>query len=172
MSTQQQAKVEVEINFLSVDQRTGTPIVVLKEKVADSEDEKRILPIVIGEPEATAIKMHLEKIKRRRPMTHDLLRIIIEALDAKLIDVCVTTVEKHSFYANMTLQVYGNPLDVDCRPSDAIALALRCNATIYVAEDVIANHGFLEQDIAKDQKNDPKDVLENLDDDTLKHYTV
>jgi len=70
------------------------------------------------------------------------------------------------------LQVYGNPLDVDCRPSDAIALALRCNATIYVAEDVIANHGFLEQDIAKDQKNDPKDVLENLDDDTLKHYTV
>ena len=170
MKKEKQERVEVKVNFLSIDRGTGAPIVVLKEK--EEDDSNRILLIWIGESEAAAIQMHLEKIKLPRPMTHDLLKTMIETLEAKVTDVCVRDFEDRTFYAHVTLEVEGNSVDVDCRPSDAIALALRCEAPIYVVEAVIAEHGFSEQELDKGQKPDTKDVLQNLDDDTLKQYTV
>ena len=169
MDTEKQAKTEVKIHFLSIDRRTGAPIVVLKE---EAEDANRILLIWIGESEAAAIQMHLENVELPRPMTHDLLKIMIETLDAKVADVCVRDVEERTFFAHVTLQVGDNEIEVDCRPSDAIALALRCEVPIFVAEAVIADHGFSEQELSEGEQHDPKDVLENLDDDTLKQYTV
>ncbi len=169
MANEKQATVEVKVNFLSIDRGTGAPIVVLKENV---EAESRILLIWIGESEAGAIQMHLEKMTLPRPMTHDLLKTMIETLKAKVTAVCVHDFEERTFYAHIMLEVDGTPLNVDCRPSDAIALALRCDAPIYVAEEVIAAHGFSEQELEREQKTDTKDVLENLDDDTLKQYTV
>ena len=169
MDTEKHAKTEVKIHFLSIDRRTGAPIVVLKEK---GEDANRILLIWIGESEATAIQMHLENVELPRPMTHDLLKIMIETLGAKVTNVCVRDVEERTFFAHATLQVGDNAIEVDCRPSDAIALALRCEAPIYVAEAVIADHGFSEQELSEGEQHDPKNVLENLDDDTLKQYTV
>ena len=173
MDTEKQTKVEVKVNFLSIDRRTGAPIVVLKETEGDLD---RILLIWIGESEAAAIQMHIENIDFPRPMTHDLLKNVIETLEAKVTDVCVHSVEQQNnrwtFYAHVTLQMNDKEIDVDCRPSDAIALALRCEVPIYVAEDVIADHGFSEQDLDKEQSHDPKDVLENLDDETLKQFTV
>ena len=155
------------------DRSTGAPIVVLKEK---ESEESRILLIWIGESEAVAIQMHLENIEFPRPMTHDLLKTMIETLDAKISDVCVNAVEQvdenWTFYAHLTVDVNGNTFQADCRPSDAIALALRCDVPIYVAEEVIAGHGFSEQELGRGQKDDTKDVLENLDDDTLKQFTV
>ena len=169
MEKEKQTKVEVKVNFLSIDRSSGAPVVVLKEK---ADELSRILLIWIGESEAAAIQMHLEKMELPRPMTHDLLKIMIGTLDAKVTSVCVRAVEERTFYAHITLQVNGNDIDVDCRPSDAIALALRCEAPIYVAEDVIADHGFSEQELDRGQKHEPKEVLQNLDDDTLKQYTV
>ena len=169
MEKEKQARVEVKVNFLSIDRSTGAPIVVLKEKEGDSN---RILLIWIGESEAAAIQMHIEKMQLPRPMTHDLLKIMIETLGAKVRVVCVHAFEERTFYASMTLEVDGTHIDVDCRPSDAIALALRCEAPIYVVEEVLAEQGFSEQELDTGQKPDTKDVLENLDDDTLKQYTV
>lgn len=169
MEKEKQPEIEVKVNFLSIDRRTGAPIVVLKETEGDLN---RILPIWIGESEASAIQKHLEKIELPRPMTHDLLKTMVETLDAKVVTVCVHSFEKHTFYAHVTLQVKENNIEVDCRPSDAIALALRCEAPIYVAENVIAEQGFAEHELDTEQKHDTKDVLENLDDDTLKQYTV
>ena len=173
MGTEKQTKTEVKVHFLSIDRSTGAPIVVLKEKDGDSS---RILLIWIGEPEAAAIQVHLENVELPRPMTHDLLKTMIETLEAKVVDVCVHTVEqlnnRWTFYAHVTLEVNDRTIEVDCRPSDAIALAIRCEVPIYVGEDVIADHGFSEQELNTGQKHDTKDVLENLDDDTLKQYTV
>lgn len=169
MDNEKQTQIEVKVNFLSIDRRTGSPIVVLKEK---DNDLNRILLIWIGESEAAAIQMHLEKMELPRPMTHDLLKIMIETVGAKVITVCVRSVEGDTFYAHVTLQVNDDKIEVDCRPSDAIALALRCEAPIYVTEKVLTEHGFSEQELNKGKAHDPKDVLENLDDDTLKQYTV
>lgn len=169
MEKEKQQEIEVKVNFLSIDRSTGAPIVVLKEKEGDLN---RILLICIGEPEAAAIQRHLEKMEPPRPMTHDLLKTLIETLDAKVMSVCVRSFEKRTFFAHTTLQVKNDNIDVDCRPSDAIALALRCEAPIYVAEDVIVEQGFAEQELERGQQHDTKDVLENLDDDTLKQYTV
>ena len=173
MDTEKQAKTEVKVHFLSIDRGTGAPIVVLKEK---ADDLNRILLIWIGESEAAAIQMHLENVELPRPMTHDLLKNMIQTLAAKVVGVCVHSVEqlnnRWTFYAHITLETNGDTIEVDCRPSDAIALALRCEVPIYIAEDVIADHGFSEQELEKGEQRDPKDVLENLDDDTLKQYTV
>ena len=169
MEKEKQARVEVKVNFLSIDRSTGAPIVALKEKEGDSN---RILLIWIGESEAAAIQRHTDKIQLPRPMTHDLLKMMIETLGAKVTAVCVHAFEERTFYAHLTLEVDGNNIDVDCRPSDAIALGLRCEAPMYVVEEVLAEQGFSEQELNKGQKPDTKDVLENLDDDTLKQYTV
>ncbi len=173
MDTEKQEKTEVKVHFLSIDRSTGTPIVVLKEKESEAN---RILLIWIGEPEAAAIQMHLENIEVPRPMTHDLLKTMIETLESKVADVCVNAVEQvddhWTFYAHLTVNMNGKTIQVDCRPSDAIALAIRCEVPIFVAEEVIAGHGFSEQELGTGQKDDTKDVLENLDDDTLKQYSV
>ena len=176
MDTEKQEKTEVtevKVHFLSIDRSTGAPIVVLKEKEGE---ENRILLIWIGESEAAAIQMHLENIEFPRPMTHDLLKTMIETFEAKVTDVCVNAVEqtdeRWTFYAHLTVNMNDKTVQIDCRPSDAIALAIRCEVPIYVAEEVIAGHGFSEQELGTGQKDDTKDALENLDDDTLKQYTV
>jgi hypothetical protein len=169
MDKEKEAQIKVKVNFLSIDRGTGAPIVVLKELDGDLD---RVLLIWIGESEAAAIQMHLEKMELPRPMTHDLLKIMIETLGAKVKDICVRDVEERTFFAHVTLQAGDEEIEVDCRPSDAIALALRCEVPIYVAEAVIADHGFSEQELSEGEQHDPKNVLENLDDDTLKQYTV
>lgn len=169
MEKEKQTMVEVNVNFISIDQSTGSPIVVLKEKEGESN---RILLIWIGDSEAAAIQRQLENVVPQRPLTHDLIKIVIETLDAKVTAICVHAVQEGTFYARITLQANGNAIELDCRPSDAIALALRCEAPIYVTEEVIVDHGFSEKQLERAQKHDPKDVLENLDDDTLKQFTV
>ena len=88
MEKEKQPDIEVKVNFLSIDRSTGAPIVVLREKEGDLN---RILPILIGESEAAAIQKHLENIELPRPLTHDLLKIMIETLEAKVVAVCVHT---------------------------------------------------------------------------------
>lgn len=129
-------KVQVDILGLSVSQAsTGAYALILREI-----DGVRRLPIVIGVPEAQAIANELEGIKPQRPMTHDLLRNVIESLGGQLRDISISSLKDGTFYA--TLHFEFSDLEVDARPSDAIALAIRCGVPMYVAEEIIAEAGF------------------------------
>lgn len=163
--------VEVKIEFLTIDRNTNTPVVVLKETESES---KRILLIWIGDSEAWAIENRLRKVSMPRPMTHDLLKNVVDTISGKITSICINGFEKSTFFAQIKLELNGQEIDIDSRPSDALALALRCEVPIYVEEKVIEENGFLEAEMKKEKPTprDAKDVLENLDDEVVKHYTV
>jgi uncharacterized protein len=108
------------------------PIVLLK-----TVEGNRFLPIWIGHPEAAAILMKLQNAATPRPMTHDLLTEILMQLDAQVVSVAVTELRESTFYAQVTIRQDGSEIEVDSRPSDAIALAVRAEAPIFVADEVI-----------------------------------
>ena len=117
---------------VAVDQQRRLPLVLLAD-----EPEQRLLPIWVGPFEANAIATELRGKTFPRPMTHDLLRQVIETLDYEVLQVTVTRLEEGTFYAELLLQGEDRAIRVDARPSDAIALALRCGAAIYVAAEVL-----------------------------------
>lgn len=161
--------VEVDVAFISFDQHVNTPIVVLKDKTAAA---KRMLVIWIGPSEAGAIQSKITGEEAVRPMTHDLMKNLIENLQGEVASVCVHAVEDGTYFGQVTLHADGQTIDIDARPSDAIALALRFEAPIYVAEEVIEEHGLSEDDLKEAQQEQTKSVLENLDDETLGEFTV
>jgi bifunctional DNase/RNase len=108
------------------------PIVLLK-----TVEGNRFLPIWIGHSEAAAILMKLQNAATPRPMTHDLVTEILMQLDAQVVRVAVTVLRESTFYAQVTIQQDGSEIEVDSRPSDAIALAVRAEAPIFVADEVI-----------------------------------
>ena len=108
------------------------PIVLLK-----TADDDKFLPIWIGHPEAAAILMKLQGSNAPRPMTHDLLNEVISELNGKIVKVTVTELRENTFYARITIVQNGREVEIDSRPSDAIALAVRCDAQIFASEDVI-----------------------------------
>ena len=120
----------MQIYGVSFDMVGKQPIVLLK-----TVDGNRFLPIWIGHPEAAAILMKLQGAQTPRPMTHDLLNDMLEQLDAKCERVSVTELRDNTFYASITISVNGSEIEIDSRPSDAIALAVRCQAPIFAAED-------------------------------------
>lgn len=163
--------VEVNLEVLTIDRSARAPLVILKEKEGDS---KRILLIWIGEPEAWAIEFCMKNVPMPRPMTHDLLKNVIETISAKVKSICINAVEESTFHAKVTLEANGETFVIDSRPSDALALALRCDVPIFVEENVLQENGFLEAEVSAEQTAPPdaKDILENLDEEIGKHYTV
>ncbi|MBZ0253043.1 MAG: bifunctional nuclease family protein, partial [Candidatus Methylomirabilis sp.] len=117
--------VLVEIHGIAWDPVSKNPIIVLKDPETGHQ-----LPIWIGLMEAAAITSALEKVVPPRPMTHDLLRSSIEALGAEVVDIAVTELRDKTFYAVVTLRTPGGEVQIDARPSDSIALAVRCGAPI------------------------------------------
>ena len=109
------------------------PIVLLK-----TADDEKFLPIWIGHPEAAAILMKLQGASPPRPMTHDLFTDIISELQGEIVRVAVTELRDNTFYARITIAKDGREVEIDSRPSDALALAVRSGAPIFAAEDVIA----------------------------------
>ena len=124
--------VEVNVAHLGVERTTNTPIVVLQEKGG-----ARVIPIYIGHAEANAIAMELADVKFERPLTHDLLRQVIVGLGAELSRVVVTRVEKSTYYAELELRRDDHVIQIDARPSDSIAIALRLKAPIFTSEDLL-----------------------------------
>ena len=124
---------EMVIYGVSFDLVGKQPIVLLK-----TADGNKFLPIWIGHPEAAAILMKLQGASTPRPMTHDLVTDMLAQLDAHVVRITVTELRENTFYAQITVQLDGSEIEVDSRPSDAIALAIRADAPIYAAEDVIA----------------------------------
>ena len=124
--------IEMTIKGLMVDPITNMPIVILKDTQGD-----RVLPIWVGIFEANAIALQIENITTPRPMTHDLLRNVIHDLKATVEKIVVCDLQENTFYALIYLSLNGDTLAIDARPSDAIALALRARAPIYVEDKVI-----------------------------------
>ena len=123
---------QMQIYGVSFDMVGKQPIVLLK-----TVDGNRFLPIWIGHPEAAAILMKLQGASTPRPMTHDLLTEILSELDARITRITVTELRENTFYAQVTVQRDGTEVEVDSRPSDAIALAIRAEAPIFAADQVI-----------------------------------
>ena len=124
---------EMVIYGVSFDMVGKQPIVLLK-----AVDTNKFLPIWIGHPEAAAILMKLQGATTPRPMTHDLLHEMLGELEASCTRVSVTELRDNTFYASITLTVNGRDVEIDSRPSDALALAVRSGAPIFAAEEVIA----------------------------------
>jgi bifunctional DNase/RNase len=132
-AAQDPGSVETKIKTVMLDPYSQSPIVVL-ETVTD----KKLLPIWIGVPEARAIAIELEKVATPRPLTHDLIRNIIQGLGATLQRVMITDLKSNTYFAVLFLGVNGEELQIDARPSDAIAVALRMKAPIYASTEVLA----------------------------------
>ena len=124
---------EMVIYGVSFDMVGKQPIVLLK-----AVDTNKFLPIWIGHPEAAAILMKLQGANTPRPMTHDLINDMIDQLQAECTRVAVTELKENTFFASITLRVNGQEVEIDSRPSDALAVAVRTSAPIFAAEDVIA----------------------------------
>ena len=125
--------VQMEVSKIRIDERRGEQVVVLKERGGS-----RFLPIIIGISEVTAIKMKISGIQPPRPLTHDLLKDTIAQLGATLQRIVITKLEFNTFFAKLILQTKEGELrEVDARPSDSIAIALRVEAPIFVAEEVL-----------------------------------
>jgi len=151
--------IEVDIATVSLDPEAKTPVVVLREKEGET---KRLLLIWVGIFEAIAIITEMEHQAVIRPMTHDLLKIIIDKLGAEVISVLVSDLKDSTYYAEIILKMgNGDVVKIDSRPSDAMALALRAKSAIYVSEEVMAKSG-INPDIMKDDKEQLKAVLEDL----------
>ena len=125
--------VQMEVSKIRIDERRGEQVIVLKERGGH-----RLLPIIIGISEVTAIKMKISGIQPPRPLTHDLLRNAITQLGAALVRIVINKLEFNTFFATLVVQTKeGVVEEIDARPSDSIALALRAEAPIFVAEDVL-----------------------------------
>ena len=166
--------IEVTVTGLTIDPFTNMPIIILKDR-----EEKNALPIWIGLIEASAIATVLEKIELSRPMTHDLLRSILEALQAKVRRVEVHDLQENTFFARIFLEEpRGKELIIDSRPSDAIALALRTKAPIFVAKKVMAKSRKVDLSAAnldadsEATKEKWSEILENFSPDDFGKYKM
>jgi uncharacterized protein len=158
---------EFKIRGLMMDPINNSPIVILQETKGET-----LLPIWVGIFEANAIALQIEKIDTPRPMTHDLVKNLLRQLEAEVVKVVVTELKDNTFYALIHLKVMGKTVTIDCRPSDAIAIALRTDSPIYVADDVINRSRNVT--LSKDRL-DPDEVkkwLENLNPDDMGKYKM
>jgi uncharacterized protein len=125
--------MRMELIGVRVEVAASTPVVILREQ----EGRRRILPILIGSPEASAIHMAMEGIVPPRPMTHDLIVALLRTTDAELRQIVVTEIVEHTFFAELHLTQGGRELTVSCRPSDALAVAARTGVAIFAADELL-----------------------------------
>ncbi|RLA89841.1 MAG: bifunctional nuclease family protein [Deltaproteobacteria bacterium] len=164
--------IAMKVSGLTIDPFTNSPILLLKDL-----EEKEVLPIWIGLLEAGAIAMELDNIQFSRPMTHDLLKNILNSLDVKVEKIEVNDLRNNTFFATIHLIYKGNELLIDSRPSDAIALALRTKSPIYVSEEVLLKSKKVELDKKEEgeSKEDAKkweEILEKLNPEDFGKYKM
>ncbi len=159
--------IEMRVSGLTIDPFTNMPIVILKDK-----EDKYSLPIWIGLIEASAIATELEKIKLSRPMTHDLLKNILDEASITVDKIVVDALSDNTFYAKIFLKSNGNEWVLDSRPSDAIALSLRTNASIFVEKLVIDKSRKIDLTKEPQKKENWADILENLSPEDFGKYKM
>lgn len=160
-------QIEMTIKGLMVDPVTNMPIIILRDEAGD-----RVLPIWVGIFEANAIALQIENVATPRPMTHDLLRNVIQDLDGLVQKVVVSELRENTFFAVIHVAVRGEALLIDARPSDAIALALRTKSPIFVEEEVIDNAKALDGTPERTDSERLQKWLESLDSDDLGKYKM
>ena len=162
---------EMKVAGITVDPFTNTPIVLLKDI-----EEKDVLPIWIGLLEASSIATALENISTPRPMTHDLLKNIFDGLGVKVIRIEVTDLKDNTYYALLHLESHRKKYVLDSRPSDAIAIAIRTGAPIFVEESVIQRSAKVDLSQKGDKivtdTTEWEDILENLSQDDFGKYKM
>ena len=151
--------LEMKVRGLTLDPLSNMALVVLR----DLEDTKA-LPIWVGIPEANAIALELEQVPTPRPMTHDLIKNILEGIQASVVRIVVNDLRDSTFYATIFLSLQEQEFCIDARPSDAIAIALRAKAPIFVALDVIERVGTTDVNAqnAADETEGLKEWLDNI----------
>jgi len=160
-------EIEMTIKGLMIDPITNMPIIVLRD-----DDGQRVLPIWVGVFEANAIALQIENVQTPRPMTHDLLKNVIDDLQGRVERIVVCELKENTFYARIYIRTSGGVLAIDSRPSDAIALALRTHSKIFVEDSVIQSARSVEMsresmDVGRLQK-----WLEGLSEDELGKYKM
>jgi bifunctional DNase/RNase len=159
------------VSGLTVDPLTNSPIVILKEV-----DGEQTLPIWIGLLEATAIASELEGIKFSRPMTHDLLKNIMEMIDVRVSKIEVCDLKENTYFALIHFKCGEKEMSIDARPSDALALSLRLNAPIFVAEEVINKSSQIDLKAEAEDKSEQgkkwQEILENLNPEDFGKYKM
>jgi bifunctional DNase/RNase len=160
-------EVEMKIRGLMMDPTTNMPIVVLKDVNGNA-----ILPIWVGIYEANAIALEIEKVSTPRPMTHDLIKILLLGLGTGIRKVVVSELKEDTFYAVIWLDKDGELISVDSRPSDALALALRLDCPIYVDDSVLKNSKMSNAASDKVNNEELRRWLENLNDEDLGRYKM
>jgi bifunctional DNase/RNase len=159
--------VEVRIRGLMMDPATNMPIVVLKDVASDT-----VMPIWVGIFEANAIAIEIEKVAVPRPMTHDLTRNMIRHLNAQLERVVINELRDDTFFAVLWLRQGDDPVTIDARPSDAIALALRADCPIYVSEEVMLSAKLNTSGPPDPTAEQLRGWLEGLNDEDLGRYKM
>jgi bifunctional DNase/RNase len=163
--------IPMSIKGLMLDPMSNSPIVVLKD-----DEDKFFLPIWVGIFEANAIALQLENISTPRPMTHDLLRNLIAQLDARVTRIVINDLKDATFFAQIRLLIRrggsDQMLEIDARPSDAIALALRTEAPIYVAQSVLDQAQTITPEEGEDAEEKSKKWFENLSPEDLGKYKM
>ena len=157
-------QIEMTIKGLILDPVTNSPIVILRDK-----EGQRVLPIWVGVAEANAIALQMENVSTPRPMTHDLLRNVIQDLKATVEKIVVCDLQENTFYALIYLDWNGDAVAIDARPSDAIALALRTRAPIFVEDSVLDNAKTLDSVPEKADTDRLHKWLESLDPDDFEY---
>jgi len=160
--------IEMIIDSIRVSLMNYQRVVILKEKIAD-----RYLPIWIGPAEADAIAVKLQEVKVPRPLTHDLLRSVIDALGASIDSIIVSDLKNDTFYAKIILNVDGKQMEVDSRPSDALALAVRVGVPIF-AEDVVLDKAgiFLDKETGKPVSTKESEKGEEVSEDEMRKMSA
>ena len=159
--------IEMKIKGLMIDPINQMPIIVLKDPKSDA-----VLPIWVGLFEANAIALQLEKVSTPRPMTHDLLKDVLGHLDAEIVKITITDLKENTFYALIQVDQRGKTLTIDSRPSDAIALALRADAPIFVEEEVITRAKNTDMTRDAGESDRLRQWLEKLDPEDLGKYEM
>ena len=164
--------IEMNVSGITLDPATKMPIIILKDLNGDNA-----LPIWIGIAEASAIATQIEKIDLARPMTHDLMQNILNELGVKLERVEVTDLKDNTFYSNLYLNVDGKILQIDSRPSDAIALALRTESPIFVNEEVLkraksVDLKTIDEEPTEENREKWQEILENLSPEAFGKYKM
>ena len=160
-------QIEMSIKGLMVDPITNTPIVILRDK-----DGQRVLPIWVGIFEANAIALQIENVSTPRPMTHDLVTEMLSQLEARVTRITVTELRDNTFYASITIQMDGTEIEVDSRPSDAIALAVRAEAPIFADERVIEESAIEFEGEEVNEEEIVNDFRKFLEDVTPEEFAV
>lgn len=147
----------MKVDKLGIDLLTHDPVVILKDL-----EGKRHLPILIGPFEATAIALALEGTQVPRPLSHDLMKSVIEALKAKVSKIVIHDIQENTFFAKVVLESSAGPLEIDARPSDSIALALRTNSPIYVTDQIMLEESEEKSKEAQLEVNNFKKFIDEL----------